>query len=295
MANRRLIILFSLLAALLLLATTPGGALDGPDSVSYVHAARDLRAGLPMRGYHGDPYVQWGPLYPILLSIWNDPYTGARWYNALAIAVTMGLTLILGSSFLSRRMLIAVGFAVLLGPPILPVYQMAISEPLFIVFVLMFLWAVTRLEQRGSLALLTISVTLALLQRLVGVILIPLGIGLVFWLERQHKGKALRDAILFALLPSLAYIAWGLYGIWVSGRAGPPATPIYNLYEATLVSFYTIVQWIPTVLLPMIVVVLIALWRRRKHARTWGNRSIFSGVSQHDDRSQHADSGVVSQ
>src|SRR5438105_13261793 len=80
---------------LVLLATSRYGAGLSPDSAAYVSTARHLAAGKGYTLYSGEPYVDWGPLFPTVLAACGrlglDPIPAARWVNAAVFGLILGV------------------------------------------------------------------------------------------------------------------------------------------------------------------------------------------------------------
>src|SRR5688572_10399855 len=57
------------------------GFLVTPDSVEYLAAARSFRENSVLLGSDGTPFVYWPPLFPILLSFFDNPTDGLLWMN----------------------------------------------------------------------------------------------------------------------------------------------------------------------------------------------------------------------
>src|SRR5262245_36042527 len=74
-------------AVLILAATARYGAGLTPDSGCYVSVARNLAAGRGLVPHSGSPFVEWPPLYPLLLALpalgGIEPIAAARVLNAV--------------------------------------------------------------------------------------------------------------------------------------------------------------------------------------------------------------------
>src|SRR5262245_17419589 len=108
---------------LILIATARYGVGLTPDSACYISVARNLVAGNGLIPDTSVPFVEWPPLFPLLLALaaWLglDPIVAARLLNALAF----GLILLVSSLWMQRnirsRLLALTGsVAVLLAVPV---------------------------------------------------------------------------------------------------------------------------------------------------------------------------------
>ena len=193
------------------------GAGVTPDSVTYVWAARGLLSGRGMQLVYGDPYTMWGPLYPWVLATLGltglDLWAAGRVLNAVLFA---GIVTLPGLWLLrdSRHPVLAL-FATLMALTSATLVWAAtvLSEPLFIVLVLLALWRmrdfVTRSSTR-SLVIAALPAGAACLTRYIGVSVVATG-GLLLLAAREGSlHKRIRNCILFggiALLPLGLWLA----------------------------------------------------------------------------------------
>ncbi len=242
---------------LILLATVRYGIGVSPDSVGYIATARHIAAGKGITSYDGRPLVAYPPLYPVILGIlsWTsglDPSALARGLNALAFAVVVSMSGLLLARHVPRVWSMAGTISVLLGIPLIYVFLMAWSEPLFILWVLLFFWVATSPGREGRNAVaLAIVVSLATLTRYVGVILVLVGSGVVLWRymrERRGIGRGLLMGTLFAAISLLPLAVWLIRNYHVSGTLFGPRPPSgLTLGQSLLSALSTMVSWyLPT-------------------------------------------------
>lgn len=135
-------------AVILLLRTTPEGLGLSDDSIAYIAGARSLGAG---DGYReawlasNGPVTHFPPGFSSVLAFLGmfglDPLRGARLVNALLFGVNAGLLGVLAwrmTPSLTAGLVIA-GMYIVSGE-MLQVHAVAMSEPLFIFFLLLSLW-----------------------------------------------------------------------------------------------------------------------------------------------------------
>ncbi|MCB9129252.1 MAG: glycosyltransferase family 39 protein [Ardenticatenales bacterium] len=236
--SRRLFAAFPLLLAgvgawLVWRSTAPYGIGLTTDPVGYLSVARNVVAGQGWVGYYAgfpdSPLLYWPPLYPALLALLAalgiEPLLGVRLLNTLLFAATLAV----GAAWLQRHLrrgpwVVLGGAAMLLAPPLLRVAISAYSEALFILLLLLFLWALAaHLAQPRLLTLgaLTLTAALAMLTRYVGVVLLPVGVVALLWLRRPLR-RGLWESVSFAFLSWLPLGGWWLRNYRLSGEITGP-------------------------------------------------------------------------
>ena len=139
---------FAMTGTLLLLQATPEGLGLSDDSIAYIAGARSLLAG---NGYReawlasNGPVTHFPPGFSSVLAFFGlfglDPLRGARFVNALLFGINTGLLGILAwrmTPSLTAGLVLAGIF--LMSSEMLSVHAVAMSEPLFIFFLLLSLW-----------------------------------------------------------------------------------------------------------------------------------------------------------
>jgi 4-amino-4-deoxy-L-arabinose transferase-like glycosyltransferase len=140
--------LFAMTGTLLLLQATPEGLGLSDDSIAYIAGARSMLAG---EGYReawlasNGPVTHFPPGFSSVLAFFGlfglDPLRGARLINALLFGINAGLLGILAwrmTPSLTAGLVLAGIF--LMSGEMLQVHAAAMSEPLFIFFMLLSLW-----------------------------------------------------------------------------------------------------------------------------------------------------------
>jgi hypothetical protein len=215
-----------------LLSTSRYGVGTLADSAHYIATARSLLAGTGYRsyassvqeerGYRSDmsaPYTQWPPLFPTLLAAIGlagvDPQVGARWLNAIAFGLIVFLSGELFARYTTSKVLVVTGaVAVLTSSPLVDFAVMALSEPVFIVLVLLVglsLPGFLRDRRRSGLVLVSVLVGLACLQRYAGVCLIP-AVGILIGISalRYRPLQGLIYLLIFGVLSTAPTALWCL-------------------------------------------------------------------------------------
>ncbi len=220
-----------LIAVILLLSHTPGGAALSMDSLSYVQVARNILFGngisLPTFAMQGEgltPMTVWPPGYPMILSVALALGSVAGAPTEAAIAA-LNVALLLTSAaiffFLLRRTVSAtvagiVTLAMVLMPSSQLVYTYAWSECLFLPLCLMGYWCLLRTldevdgRQLVATCLMVVSFLAATYVRYVGVAFIGAAVaGLVLFGAESLRGRLTRPAAASAAFAlGLAPLFW---------------------------------------------------------------------------------------
>jgi hypothetical protein len=274
---------------LVLSITSAYGAGVSTDAVSYISAADHLAKGQGLVGYQGEPFVVFGPLYPMLLTIPRfllgvKPVNSGRYLNALAFAGVIFLTGLLFRRLMPRRKLWAYcgALAVLFSPGLIAISANILSDPVFIVLHLLFFFFFVRYTDRRdwtSFLLLLGFSALAALTRYVGAALILTGCLAILWLHRHRMTRGVLLALLFgslAVLPLAIWIDVNYVRTHTPWGAWNPASsvPLTNLADA----FLKMIRWllpVPSLLWGVLVLALLvvgALLLARSSGPEWKER-----------------------
>ena len=248
----------------LLLRGVTYGAGVTPDSVAYISTARNLLAGNGFTLWNGQIYLDYPPLFPILLAFIGifgpDPADTAGYVNAFLF----GLTIFLSSRWLQQYilpphdptwrairtwLLIWTVAALGLSLPLTIVASRVLSEPLFILLTTSSLFTFDKFlhtGKRSSLTLSAIFTALACLTRYIG-IAIPATMLLLLLCKRDATPltKA-KDAALYAFISGIPISVWLLRNFLVTGtftghHRYPPA---YSLPLNLHATFVTLADWV---------------------------------------------------
>ena len=249
---------------LLLLRGVTYGAGVTPDSVAYISTARNLLAGNGFTQWNGQIYLDYPPLFPLLLAFIGifgpDPADTAGYVNACLF----GLTIFLSSRWLQQYilppqdptwrairtwLLIWAGAALGLSLPLTIVASRVLSEPLFILLTTSSLFAFDTFlhtGKRSSLTLSAIFTALACLTRYLG-LAIPATLLLLLLCRRDATPltKA-KDAALYAFISGTPISVWFLRNFLIEGTlAGRYQYPsMYSLPFNLHATFVTLADWV---------------------------------------------------
>ena len=245
--------IFSVLLALsttlfVLVTTAPNGIALTPDSVGYVSAARSLSSGMGVTLYDSSPLTIQAPLYPALLSVTElltglDPVESARYVNAGLFGLVVYLSGLLFQRRLARTSLVVVGLAAVSASPVLfDVSTFALTEPLFVVWTLVFLLLIDNYLNENSLKLLmpiAIVTSLATLTRYFGVSLAVTGAAAILSLQSMSFRSKMIHLIWFGSVSVAPLGVWGfrnfLQDSTLFGGRDPSPYPLHhNLYFALI-------------------------------------------------------------
>ncbi|HEX7230366.1 MAG TPA: glycosyltransferase family 39 protein [Candidatus Binatia bacterium] len=214
----------------LIVATHQGIGLY-PDSIVYIGAARNILDGRGVQFLNdvGEiaPVVQYPPLYSVMIAALGalglDPLEGARWLSIFFYAVTAFL-----SASIVRRITFSVWaswFACILSLnafPMIYISSQALTEPIFICFVLIALIMLAEFfesERSKMLYGAALMIGLSCLVRYVGIALIATGGLAILVLSKTRWISRLRAAMKFGLIGSLPLAIWVARNLFAAGNA----------------------------------------------------------------------------
>ncbi|MDP6381144.1 MAG: glycosyltransferase family 39 protein, partial [Phycisphaerae bacterium] len=216
---------------IVLVLTASHGPRVSSDSANYIAAAQHMLAGHGYLRSDGTVCVNWPPLFPGILALSSlaglDPVSAARYINAavfgLIIAVS-GLWLL--NNTRSRGLAIFGSACILFSMPLVRYSGMVLTEAIFALLVLAFLWSIGRWMAQPALKLLLLAAALAALAcmtRYIGVTVILTGTILIVLNRRVGFGRRMASAAAFcgiAMLPLAGWLArnWLLTGTLAGER-----------------------------------------------------------------------------
>lgn len=238
--------------AIFLLTSRYGSGVTS-DSVYYISVARHIVDGTGFVGYDGFNFVLQPPLYPLLLAAIKiifslDPLISAGYLNAILLGLIVYLSGLFLLKYLKSALLTIIGTAyILISFVFIQNFLIALSEPLFILFVLLYLYYFDIYRIKGTitpLILFSTAASLACFTRYVGVIIILSGAVSIFIWKRKSLKVMFRHLIIFLLITILPTGLWIIRNYFLSGTfVGQRAESSYTLSENLLFLFNTVLKW----------------------------------------------------
>lgn len=278
----------SLIGVLVILVSTSRyGVGISSDSIAYISIAKNILSGKGYLIYGGRPYLFGPPLFPTLLASFSlgifEPFFIARYINAISFGL-----IILFSGFWLRKniksisLVILGSVAILLSIPLIKVSAFAWTEPVFILFSLLFLFEMSNFLKNSkfrSLFLSAIFVSSACSTRYIGVTLALTGLALLLFERNKSFSIKLKNTIVFGFISILPITIWLIRNYLISStivgwRIPSSFTFGQNLYS----TFDTISVWflpsriphflriliISFLFISLVVIFIIIIWKSKK-------------------------------
>jgi hypothetical protein len=271
------------------------GAGISPDSVYYISVARNIANGSGFIGYDGYYYVLQPPLYPILLGAIKillniDPLISSGYVNAILFCMIIYFAGIFYLKYLKSYALVLLGtVSVFISFVLIQITLMALSELLFILLVLFFIYFLEKYHTNVSsvsLILFSSAAALACLTRYIGITLILTGAISISIQHNLFKEK-LKHIAIFLFISCLPVGLWTIRNISLSGTiSGQRSDSSYTLSENINFLTDTILQWYLHVSLNnlqlifafLIIAVSVGLLLKRNKQKAWGIISELSSI-----------------
>jgi 4-amino-4-deoxy-L-arabinose transferase-like glycosyltransferase len=201
-----------------------------PDSIVYIGIARSIVNGDGVRFLNDvgelTPVTQYPPLYPWMIAVLGvfglDPLDSARWISILfyaANALLAARVVYRATSSYSASWVAC--FLSLSAFPMVYIHSQALTEPVFIFFILLgFWWIVAFLEgsQAWTLYCASLIIGLSCLVRYVGMAFLPTGGALILFLSTARWRQRIVTAAQFMILGSVPLAAWVLRNFFAAGN-----------------------------------------------------------------------------
>ncbi len=183
-----ILLALGVIAAVMVIKST---SLYGPgissDSMHYISTAEHLREGKGYYNWLEEPYTHWPPLFPTLLGFMGlmgiETVQGARYLNTVSFGLIVFLSGVVLAQRLKSRLLILFGATtVLLLPAMLRINVYAWTDPLFVIFVVLFALSIVKFLETNKLKFIMLAgvwTALACLQRYAGLPIIMAGTALI--------------------------------------------------------------------------------------------------------------------
>ena len=217
-----LLIALGVVGSLLLWVNTPWGIGVGYDSVFYLSAAENFLDGLGLSridGYQNIVYLtHYPPLYALILAAARYLTASesiavmARALSALSFGLLIILIGITVRTFTgSKAAAVLSALFALSSPFLLDVHLMAMSEPLFLVFLILMLLTLSRFLNGRKYVWLVISGAigaLVYLTRYVGLTAITTGVIAILLFGPGKMGRRTKDALVFSFFGIFPILIW---------------------------------------------------------------------------------------
>lgn len=239
------------------------------DSVSYITAARNLLHGQGLQDIHSHPqdvnlHIQktkmapmthFPPLYPTILALIGilgiDPLLGSE----LLALITFGINLFL-VYFITYRytksywLSLLSSFFALSSIDMLRIHSHALTEPLFITFILLTIFSLANYLEKNLkifLYLSAIMASLAWLDRYIGITLVVASI-LSLWLFKKCNLKIkIIDSVIFIIISCLPISLWMTRSILIANSATNRKIFFHPITTEKIKNgIFTIINWIGT-------------------------------------------------
>ena len=224
-------------AALVLLRGTTFGAGLEIDSSLYVAGARNLVAGNGLVSATRAVYLDGAPLFPLALALFGalfsmDPADAAGYLNAAAFGLTIFVaTTWLRSRVRSRFLLVWAGCVCALSMRLANISATAMTEPLFILFTTLSLFALDRFldaERRWYLFAAAGCAALALSTRYAGAPLVAASLLMLLWQGGLQLSARVRNTAIYCI------VAVAPVGVWIARNLLVGGMPFGGHYPTSL-------------------------------------------------------------
>lgn len=219
-----------------------------PDSVNYLTVTKELMGG------NNTNLTISPPFYPAILAVISnlfkiDPLYSARILNIVVFGLVILVSGVIYKKYLGPSLIfniIGIG-SVIISIPLIPVFLMAWTEPLFILFVLLYLVFFDLYIRKGSKVFLlftSLSVALACLTRYIGVVLIFSGVISIVILNKNQIKSIIIDAFGFVVFSAIPIALWLIRNYLISGTfTGPRAISTHSFYQNIRSMLSNILGW----------------------------------------------------
>ncbi len=232
----------------LLFATRNYGVGVSPDSVWYFKAAGQI-----LNGDSFDMFL-WPPLYPASLALVAGIFDieildAARFLNVTLFGITIFLCGILYRRFLnSSLILVLLGIAtVFVSAALIQVFLWAWSEPLFILFVTLYLLLFDKYTSHRRITYLlfaAVSVALCCMTRYAGIAFVLIGIVNILFLKRIPERKKSIELFLFSAASAGPIMIWLIRNYLVYNTlTGSSGISPYTMRQNLQATITTMLGW----------------------------------------------------
>jgi hypothetical protein len=247
--------LVSFAGILIILWLTRWGIAINNDSTVYLASALNYSRGAGLGEWAASgqikPMIHFPPLYPLLLAYADklglDILTASRWLNAILFGLNIFLTGLISAELIRWRFSAVISSLLFIfSTHLLLIHMMAVSEPIFIMLVLLGIWFFLRHMANGSFSALLLSgffLGLASLSRYIGVAFIISELIFLFSFRTgAYKATFLRAAS-FILVSFSGLIFWVVRNIHHTFSAADRTLAVYPVAKLSLLKGVQTALW----------------------------------------------------
>lgn len=191
------------------------------DSLQYEYAAQSFAKDYSLKVSGEGDYVQWAPLYPILLSFHaENPRLLAKWLHLISACICLVLWIKLFSDFIPNQALtLLFGLFLASSTELMTLYVFVWSEALFMALFAAFTFLLYRTSTGKSHWLWGSLIAVFMLsQRNAGIFLFS-GLLASLFLWRKTHFLSLAQLIKIGLMGSISFISWNAYTmLWLNNH-----------------------------------------------------------------------------
>lgn len=192
--------------------------------------------------------VLWAPLYQFVLACLSKIFgttiiNVARWLNIFLIFAFSFLSMVLCRKLTKNLIILfAFGLSITFSRPINLFFCHAVSEPLFILFLLIITFAVEKTTYK-RLILSGFLTSLAILTRYAGVAIVP-SVCLYIFIQKSEFAEKIKKCFCYSTIPTLTYILYLVRNYYFTGTLmGPRTTSNSGLISNCERAVSTVVLW----------------------------------------------------
>jgi hypothetical protein len=225
------------------------------DSHIYLFAAKHWATHGQLMAAPGQPYANWPPLFPWLLSV-----VAPFWLNALALFSGVYVFVRLAARYLNGLFLYAFAAGMAFSPSNLLCANFVWSESVFIALSAIFLWYLSAVIQQPNISHFTasiISANLLCMQRNAGVFFVAAAVLVLafYWRNQQRK------QIIWLAGCFVAFFGWQLRNVFFLEGIHDVRNNVLavSYIESIYFMFYSLSDWLMPIFLPNIGKVIFAI------------------------------------
>lgn len=213
-------------AGLILVREINYGVGLGDDSVEYISLAKNLLEGEGFTRYYGGTLIRFPPLYPMILAgasfFFLDPLDIAGPLNAIIFGLTIFVVGRWLQQHLASRLLALWGCLILMfSIPIVEITSRAMSEPAYILFIVLALIQADNHIRKGTISSLmgaAILTAVACMTRFVGISIGAIVVLALFLKPNMSSKEKSKRIVAYSLISLVPVIIWIVRTYIVSGK-----------------------------------------------------------------------------